>query len=144
MFQMTVCGNAVADPVSRTTKSGKTVCNFTLGIPQRKKTPEGEQRSVFIQFTAWHPVAEYCAAYLRKGKKAVVTADNIDARVYQKKEGGTGVQLTADAMSVEVFREMPSDAGQAANAKGYQGEDPTSSGFPDGFIAVEDLPDLPF
>lgn len=144
MFQMTVVGHAVADPVTRTTKNGSPVCNFTLGVQLRKKNQDGEPASVFIQFTAWHPIAEYCARNICKGKKVVVIANSIQTRTFQKKDGETGVQLNADAQTVEVFREMPSDISQMDPGGAPRSEDPSSNGIPDGFIAVDDLPDLPF
>ena len=67
-------GNLGADPESRQTASGSTVCNLRIATNERRKMADGE----WGDHTEWHRVvcfgrtAENAAKYLRKGRKVYV------------------------------------------------------------------------
>lgn len=65
-----VIGNLTADPVLRSTKSDRPVCNFTVATNELRKSSDGEGYEQFAEFhdcVGWGPQAENLHKRLRKG-----------------------------------------------------------------------------
>jgi len=65
-----VIGNLTADPVLRSTRQGRPVCNFTVATDETRKDPEGEgyvQHTEYHHCVAWGVLAENVHARLQKG-----------------------------------------------------------------------------
>ena len=79
------------------TPSGKAViglaCVYDIGYGQNKK-------SQWIDIVIWDKQAEALAPYLLKGNQIVVTCDDVESEVYDKKEGGQGYKLKARAVNI--------------------------------------------
>lgn len=89
-------GNLGADPETRTTSGGSTVCNLRLATSERVKDGDGN----WTERTEWHSVvvfgktAEAVARYCAKGKTIYVEG-RLQTRKWQDKTG-------ADRYSTEV------------------------------------------
>jgi len=93
-------GNLTDDPTMRYTESGKAVTSFSIAI-NNGRTPEGEDRPpTYIDVVAWEKLAENCAEYLRKGKKAAVSGP-ITVEKYTDKEDIKRVKFRIRAVNVE-------------------------------------------
>ena len=69
-----VSGNLGADPVVRSTQSGKKVANFSVAVRRRApKDSNGNVPKDWIAVTAWGNTAEFAEKYLKKGSKILVT-----------------------------------------------------------------------
>ncbi len=66
------CGNVVADPQLSYTTTGTPVVNFRIAVNTKFK---GGERTLFIDCTAFGPVAEIIAQYGNKGKNIMVTGE---------------------------------------------------------------------
>jgi single-strand DNA-binding protein len=70
MNSVNVVGNLTADPESRSTNSGKSICNLRMavndGFGDNKKT-------VFIDVETWEKQADICAEFLQKGSSVAVS-----------------------------------------------------------------------
>ena len=86
-----------ADASLRYTTNGKAViglaCVYDIGYGQNKK-------SQWIDIVIWDKQAEALAPYLLKGNQIVVTCDDVELEVYDKKEGGQGSKLKARAVNI--------------------------------------------
>jgi single-strand DNA-binding protein len=60
-------GYLTKDPVFKTTKSGKNVCEFSIGI-----TNIVSGSTVFMDIETWNKVAENCNRFLSKGRKVLI------------------------------------------------------------------------
>lgn len=100
-------GRLTADPISRTTPSGKSVSNFRIAVSQR-----GEQVS-FQNVTVWGKLSEICAAHLSKGR-LVSVAGRLDSRDWLAEDGTKRTSVTVTAWNIQ-FLDRPK--AQAANGE---------------------------
>ena len=100
MQRIFITGNLTADPVLRATPNGTSVCNFTLAVNRRFPGPDGQKQTDFFRILAWRGLADTCAKYLAKGRKAAVIGE-LQARTYEAKDGTTRMSLDVSADEVE-------------------------------------------
>ena len=67
----TVEGFVTHNPVTRKTKTGKSVCNFSIAVNHFSKT-DSDPKVSFIDVEAWEKVAELCSSNVAKGKRIMV------------------------------------------------------------------------
>jgi single-strand DNA-binding protein len=76
-------GHLVADPETRQTSTGKTVCHMRICIS------EGESKNkCYIDVDCWEKVAEVCAKYLKKGREILLDGE-LCSSSWQGKDGKT-------------------------------------------------------
>lgn len=78
-------GNMTADAELKTTPSGVSVCNFSIGV-SRAYTQGEERVTDFFECTAWRGTAEAIAKYCKKGHKVSVVG-SIQTRTYEDNNG---------------------------------------------------------
>lgn len=103
MNKLILIGNLTRDPEMRATKSGKTVCTFTIAVNNR----QGE--ATFFRVNAWEKRAEICGKHLSKGKKVYVSGP-VSVSTYQASNGETRASL--DVLADEIEFLSPRDAEQ--------------------------------
>lgn len=130
MNKITLIGNLTANPEMRTTTSGSTVCSFNLAV-NRKKT--SEPQTDFFRINAWQKLGETCGRYLEKGKKVAVVGE-LQARVFEDKNGKTRLSLDVSADEVEFLSPKQEQKAEAATVS--QGK--VTDTFTD--ISSDDLP----
>ena len=79
-------GRLTKDPELTTTTSGISVGKFTLAIPRRFKTADGEREVDFLNCIAWRKNAENIAKYVNKGDQLAVVG-TIQTRTYEAQDG---------------------------------------------------------
>lgn len=139
------------DAELRRTPNGKAViglaCVYDIGYGQNKK-------SQWIDVVIWDKQAEALAPYLLKGNQIVVTCDDVELEVYDKKEGGQGSKLKARAVNIALTdskkneghqqgqsQQAPQQQRQQSQQQGQQQQQrqqQNNSGFNDGFD--DDIP----
>jgi len=67
----TIEGNATHDPQLKKTKTGKSVCHFTIATNHWSKYDESVKVS-FIDVETWEKTAEICSKNIVKGKRVMV------------------------------------------------------------------------
>ena len=67
MQQFTAIGNLTKDPELSQTKSGKSVCHFTIAVNRKYVGQSGERETDFFNCTAWGAQADSIAKYCHKG-----------------------------------------------------------------------------
>ena len=99
---ITIVGNVVDDPRSRTTGSGVPVASFRIASTSRKFNRETglweDNEKLFAKVTCWRAMAQNVAASLHKGQPVVVTG-RFFAREYIKDEI-TRMSYELDAIAV--------------------------------------------
>lgn len=87
---ITVVGNAVADPELRFTPSGAAVANFRIASTPRRYNAQTQQwedgEALFLTCNAWRNMAENVAESVSKGMRVIVTG-RLRQRSFQTKEG---------------------------------------------------------
>lgn len=73
--QVTLLGNLTRDPEVRTTPSGQSVTSFSLALNRSYKGQDGNwvEATDYVDVTAWGPLGERVAQYLKKGSQALVS-----------------------------------------------------------------------
>lgn len=128
-------GNLTKDPELRYTTNGVAVCTFTLAV-NRPKRGEGDQETDFINIVAWRQLADLCANYLRKGKKAAVDG-RLQTRSYDNKEGKKVYVTEILADNVQF---LSSQGSQASGSSENNNSDPFSESGKPINISDDDLP----
>lgn len=99
MQSLTIIGNLVRNPETRTTQSGSTVCSFTVAVNRRKKV-QGQPEADFFRVSAWDGLAKSCGQFLAKGRKVAVVG-SVSVHTFQTQTGETKAQLEVNASDVE-------------------------------------------
>lgn len=136
MNKITLIGNLTADPETRTTTNGNTVCSFVLAVNRKKAS---EPTTDFFRISAWRNLGEVCGRCLSKGKKVAVIGE-LHPRLYEDKTGKTRLSLDVEADEVEFLspkEDVPKPKREKENSDGY--DNPADlTGFSD--IRSDDLP----
>jgi single-strand DNA-binding protein len=138
MNKITLIGNLTADPETRSTQSGVTICTFTIATNRRFANSDGERQSDFFRINAWRQLGEVCAKHLSKGKKVAVIGE-LQARLYDAKNGEKRMSLDVAADEVEFL----SPKEQKENSDGYDHTPEPPKDDMNGFADI-DTSDLPF
>jgi single-strand DNA-binding protein len=104
MNQITLIGHLTADPTTRATPNGVTVCSFTIGVTRPRKDQNGEKQSDFFRINTWRQTADFCGKYLTKGSRVAVTGE-VNLNSYKGKDGQTRYSLDVQADHVENLTE---------------------------------------
>lgn len=103
--QISFVGNIGGEPELRFTPSGAAVCNFSVGVTDRRKTQDGweDGETTWYRCNAWRTLAENIAESLPKGTRVVVVG-TLKSRSYETRDGGKGVswEVEVDAIGPEL------------------------------------------
>ena len=128
---ITIVGNLTADPETRTTQNGGTVCNFTIASTPRQYNSQSGQwedgPALFLRCSAWRDLATHCAQSLAKGMR-VIAQGRLQQRSYQANDGSnrTVIELQVDEIGPSLryataqVQKMQSGGYQGGNGGGYQ------------------------
>lgn len=106
-------GRLVADPESKATPSGVSVCEMRIAVPTRfgtetRHTAADRQKSYFFTVIAWRGLADLCAKYLVKGQRIAVIGE-LQSRSYDAKDGTKRYITEIRADEIE-FLDKPRDS----------------------------------
>lgn len=79
-------GRLVADPELKTTRSGNSVCTFSIAVDRRYTANDEERKADFFTITAWRQTAEFICKYFQKGSLIAIEG-SLQTRQYQDKSG---------------------------------------------------------
>lgn len=140
MNKVILIGNLTRDPELRTTRSGTSVCSFTIAVNRNYTDANGERQADFITVQTWRGLAENCAQYLGKGRKVAVVG-SLQSRTYEDKDGNKRTVSEVIAAEVE-FLGAKSD--EPAAAPPPPKEAPKAEQTRMGNLTPADDLDLPF
>ena len=132
---ITIIGNLTADPETRTTQNGGTVCNFIIASTPRQYNSQSGQwedgDALFMRCTAWRDLASHCAQSLHKGMR-VIAQGRLRQHSYQAQDGSNRIviELQVDEIGPSLrYATAQVHRVQHGNGGGYQGG---GSGFAGG------------
>ena len=145
---ITIMGRMVREPEIRQTKSGLSMCNFTLAVDRDFSGQDGEKETDFIDCVAWRQSADFVARCLAKGDVAVASG-RLQIDRYTDKDGNkrraTKVNCTGVYAPGRSRREATQDQAPAAGNYGAPaGYPPAAAGgyippvTPDEYALLED------
>lgn len=111
MNKLTIIGNLVRDPETKTVGGSIPVCTFTVAVNRKGK--DGKQEADFFRVTAWRGLSDICGKYLSKGKKVCVVGP-VSVNTYQGNDGTTRASLEVTAEDVEFLTPKGVTEGTAA------------------------------
>lgn len=129
---ITIVGNLTADPETRTTQNGGTVCNFTIASTPRswnRNTNQFEDgQALFMRCSAWRDLATHCAQSLAKGMR-VIAQGRLQQRSYQAQGGSnrTVIELQVDEIGPSL--KYATAQVQKMQSGGYQGGNANGGGY---------------
>lgn len=142
MNTISITGNITRDPEVKSTKSGVSVCSFTLAV----KRPRTSDTTDFINCVAFRQSADFLGKFAKKGNKVGVVGV-LTARAYETNSGDKRTAYEVLADNVELLESRAS--GQAQNnptpvAKPQQAKKPSAFEEEMDDLIVLDDGDLPF
>jgi single-strand DNA-binding protein len=105
-------GRLTQDIELKQTPSGVSVCSFSIAV-KRRTGKDQEQKTDFIDCTAWRQTAEFIARYFRKGSSICVSG-SIQKRSWQD-QNGQNRYATEVVVDEAMFVDSKNDA-QSAEA----------------------------
>lgn len=139
MNKVILIGNLTKDPELRYTPNGVAVATFTVAVNRPRTNQAGEKETDFINIVSWQKLADLCASYLRKGRKAAIEG-RMQTRSYDNKEGKKIFVTEVVAENVEFLDGNKEDRKPANNDFDPFGDPFANAGKP---INISD-DDLPF
>ncbi len=122
-----LAGNAVADPVTRTTQTGKNITTVRLAV----NNPLNDEEVLYIDVDTWDKQSEFVSKYVKKGNSLSVVG-RLKSREYT---GSDNIKRTAFSVVCErinfIGSKKKSDATAVASA-----EDATDSVMSDADFAA--------
>jgi single-strand DNA-binding protein len=112
MNNISIVGNIGRDIETRTTGSGKTVVNFSVGVRNSRKDKDGQYGTSWFNVHAWGQTAEFVSNHLEKGMRVGVCG-SFEQREYEK-DGERKVVWDLHASSVESLQPRPSQDNPAS------------------------------
>lgn len=95
------------------TDSGDPVANFSAAFDVGVKDSDGKRQSQWVKLALFGKRAEKLAGYLTKGKQLFIVAKDVQVRTFDKRGGGTGVELRANVDDLEFAGPKDADAAQS-------------------------------
>ena len=117
MNKAIIIGNLTKDVESGTSNAGTVWANFTVAVTRRYSNQQGTKETDFIPVRVYGKVAENCAKYLSKGKKAAVVGA-VQTRSYDAQDGSKRYVTEILAEEVEFLSPKDQSAAVAADADG--------------------------
>lgn len=130
---LTIAGNLGSDPETRTTGSGTTVANLSVGVTTREKRQgEWTDHTEWFRIVCWSSLAEACAKFLRKGAPVLVVG-RLRTEEWTDKDGNKrrAVRVYADQVTFLGSGQRDGQQGGGGSAGGNQGG--TSGGDESGY-----------
>lgn len=130
--QITIHGRLTADPESKQTQSGVSVCNFTVAV-DRSISKSEDKITDFFTVVCWRGLADMVSKHFVKGKEILVTG-SMQSRRWQDNDGNNRISWEIQANTIDFCGNKANN--NPANATTPQGD----------FEAIEDDTDedLPF
>jgi len=100
MNKVLLIGNLTKDPELSTTTNGVSLCKFTLAVPRKYTSSNGEREADFLPVVVWRGLADNCYKFLKKGSK-VSLSGAIQTRVYDTPDGNRRYMTEIVADDVE-------------------------------------------
>ncbi len=98
-------GYATHDPETKKTKTGKTVCNFSLAYNHTSKN-DSEPHVSYVDIETWETIADICSNNISKGKHIMVFG-NLRQERWKGDDGKNKSRLKVVGNQVK-FLESPS------------------------------------
>lgn len=121
MNKVFLIGNLTKDPEHGVTKNNIYYCNFTIAVNRSYTDSNGERQTDFFNIRTWRGIAESCAKYLVKGKKACIVGE-LQQRTYEDNQGikRTVVEIQANEVEFLSPTEKKEEQPKQQKAKPYQ------------------------
>lgn len=145
MIDMKAIGNVTRDAELKTTKSGKTICNFCLAVKTKKKDESGELITKFVDATLWGKYGETMCRYITKGRKMYIGGIP-EVRPYMGKDGTPKASLQITVLDIEFLSGSMNESKEPADYSDYgKSENPHAaederSGFVPVDVGEDELP----
>ena len=139
MNKVILIGNLAADPETRTTSSGISMCSFRIAVQRRFANQQGVREADFFTIIAWRQLAELCSRFLSKGRKVAVEG-TIQNRSYDAQDGSKRYVTEILADNVEFLSSQQADRPRSDFSAPPPPPEPVAD---DSFTEVDD-DELPF
>lgn len=138
--QVVLMGNLTRDPELRTTPSGQSVCSFSLALNRSWKGSDGtmQEATDFIDVSAWGPMGENVAKYLKKGSQCLVNG-RLQSRSWEQ-DGQKRSKVDVLALDVTFLGGRGDNDGGGLSSAGHSAPKSQAASKD---VVIEDISDEP-
>ena len=97
-------GHVTRDPSLKLTKTGKSVCEFSVAVNQYSKSG-GESTVSYFDIETWEKLAEKCSNNINKGKRVMVIG-NLKQDRWEDDDGKTKSKIKIVGKNVEFLEPL--------------------------------------
>lgn len=103
MNQVCLIGNLVRDPELKYTATNTAVCDLSVAVSKKFKRRDGssEEKTSYLDCTAWGRTGEVINQYFRKGEKIAVTGELVQERWEDKQSGAKRSKVKINVFSFD-------------------------------------------
>jgi len=108
----TIEGYVTREPMVKKTKTGKSLCSFSLAVNHYSKKDE-EPRVSYIDVETWEKIADSCSRNVDKGKRVLIIGslrqdrwENNDGKMQSR------VKIIGNEVRILESKKNPADSGQ--------------------------------
>jgi len=132
-----ILGRLTADPILKSTNSGKPVCTISIAVDQSYKDSNGNKvdKVSFFEASAWGALGEVISKYVHKGHKFGFVG-HAEQQRWEDKDGGKRSKVVFMIEDIQ-FLQPKSDKSESV-ADSFGGQPMPSSDSP--FDSFEDAP----
>ena len=114
--KVTLQGNLVADPETRSTQNGMFVTTFRIAVGRRYAKESDEVKADFFTVVAWNKLSDFISRFFTKGKSIIVVG-NLQNRsfVTQNGEKRYVTEVIAEECHFAGSKEQSDNSNDAAN-----------------------------
>ena len=125
MNNVQITARLTADPQTRTVGE-LSICDLRVAIPRRKSRDGSDRGAVFIDVTAFGPLAAICGKYLAKGRRVAV-AGRLELEEWEAEDGNPRRRHKIVAEQVEFLDPASRTGGEPAEQANTEPDGDTSS-----------------
>ena len=144
--RVTLLGNLGADPEIKKTASGQSITLFSLATSNAWTNREGQRQehTEWHRIVVWGKLAETCAEYLSKGKKAYIEG-RLQTRSWEDDKGQKKYTTEVVAFQVLFLNGSPekrtsSEASSYTNEPAFGSESASSSASSSSNVSSDNIP----
>ncbi|HDP80568.1 MAG TPA: single-stranded DNA-binding protein [Spirochaetes bacterium] len=101
----TIEGHVTHEPTLRSTKTGKSVCTFSIAVNHYSQ-PDSPPRVSYIDVETWEKVADMCGKNVAKGKRIMVIGSLKQDR-WEGKDGKTQSKIKLVGTQIRFLDSLP-------------------------------------
>ena len=138
--KITLIGNLGRDPEVRYAQSGTPICNFSIGVTERRKEKDDwKDHTEWFNIVTFGKTAENTGRFLKKGRQVYIDG-RLQSRKWQDKEGQQRTSVEVIANQIVFLGSRDQQGGDYTPAPAAAPQKPATPSHNEDFMSDDDIP----